>query len=380
MASNSAQGLPVLLDRMVPSTIGPYVIQDIIGTGGFAQVYLANRGVESVAIKVIPRTGFRSISDFERFEREVESMTVLNYDHIVRIRELLSDRNFYYLAMEFCAGGNLLSHVSAKGALDEPTAALVFKQLVSAVAACHTRGVAHRDLKLENVLITEFPVIKLSDFGMCGYMEGDALLSTLCGTICYCAPEVFAGSGYAGQAADVWSLGVALYVMITRSYPWPVGNETATREAIQNANFVMPGALSAPGKQLLQSMLQVDPADRMTVPAILGHPWLSVAHNIASPIHARLDESCRVLAKMLEEGQIRPMRAKLERMPCVTPPAMMLTIAAPQPGQLFKGPPVRVRRLSIKGFKTPPSSLQRAALVRRFSTATATPVIEELEK
>ena len=81
--------------------------------------------------------------------------------------------------MEYCAGGNLLSYVSAHGALDEPTAALVFKQIVAAVAACHTRGVAHRDLKLENVLITEFPVVKLTDFGLCAIMDGDALLSTL---------------------------------------------------------------------------------------------------------------------------------------------------------------------------------------------------------
>jgi serine/threonine protein kinase len=143
-------------------------------------------------------------------------MTVLDCEHIVKIWKLLSDWTFDYLMMDFCPGDNLLSYVSANGALDEATAVLVFKQIVSAVAVCHTRGIAHRDLKLENVLITEFPLVKLSDFGMCAYVQSDALLSTLCGTICYCAPELLAGSGYTGRPADVWSLGVALVPMAHR--------------------------------------------------------------------------------------------------------------------------------------------------------------------
>jgi serine/threonine protein kinase len=168
-----------------PQTIGDYVILDKIGSGNFAKVYSAHRKETRniVAIKALPKANLRSQKQIDCIQREIDSMTYLKFDRIVHLHDLLDDDENFYLVMDFCPGGDLLTYIRTHPKLDEAIAALIFKQVACAVAYCHSFGVAHRDIKPENILIDEFPSVKLTDFGLCGFVGLDSLMRTFCGSM-----------------------------------------------------------------------------------------------------------------------------------------------------------------------------------------------------
>jgi serine/threonine protein kinase len=282
------------LRPVAPSRIGPYSIGRHIGSGSFADVYCATRqfSAETVAVKVLPKSNLRSQPDIDRCQREIDAMFFLDFPHVVRLRDFLEDDAAFYLVMEHCGGRNLLQYLEQRGPLSEPVAALLFKQIAAAVAFCHLRGIAHRDLKLENILITEFPMVKLTDFGLCGFVERAAPMRTVCGSMCYCAPETFGDVGYDGKIADIWSLGVVLYVLVCRRYPWAVANQAQLRDAIVRADVAIPDDVSGSCRDLLRGLLTRDPARRITLPAILRHRWLAIGARALPD----LDAQCRALA------------------------------------------------------------------------------------
>ena len=124
----------------------------------------------------------------------------------------------------FVIRGELFDYIVDHDKLDEPTAAIVFQQIVDAIAYCHSFGVAHRDLKPENVLIIKFPHVKIADFGLCGYISAQQMMKTFCGSPCYCSPECLSKLDYDGRKSDIWSLGVLLYTMVTGQIPWNIMN------------------------------------------------------------------------------------------------------------------------------------------------------------
>jgi serine/threonine protein kinase len=206
--------------------------------------------------------------------------------------------------MDYCSGGNLYEYISSHGPLDEPTAASIFKQVASAVALCHSFGIAHRDLKLDNILIDQFPHVKVSDLGLCGYLSEDALMQTFCGSPCYSAPECLCRVEYDGRLADVWSLGVILYLLLVGRPPWNISNTSLMLRQIVKADFAIPKSVSVQSRSLIASMLRVQPSERATIDQILVHPWFSVCvdgpvkpvDDGIEPVHLKL------LAKKTEEA------------------------------------------------------------------------------
>ena len=121
--------------------------------------------------------------------------------------------------MEHASKGDLLSRIRDLGKIDEHQAGVWFTQLVSAIEYCHSRGVVHRDLKCENLLLDQFNVLKVTDFGFArGGMKPTRgtypLSQTYCGSYAYASPEILTGTPYVPQMADIWSMGVVLYVMV----------------------------------------------------------------------------------------------------------------------------------------------------------------------
>jgi serine/threonine protein kinase len=204
-------------------------------------------------------------------------MSYLRHTNALSLKEWFSDAHFVYIVCELCEGGSLFAHIAQHGKLDEPTAALVFGQIASGVAFCHSRSIAHRDLKPENILITSFPFVKVADFGLCDFISDSVLMRSFCGSPCYMAPECHCKIAYDGRKADIWSLGVILFAMVTGTYPWAIGNRSVMVQQILNGDYRVPEWVSAECKELIQGMLRVYADERITMEAVLAHPFFKKA-------------------------------------------------------------------------------------------------------
>ena len=161
---------------------------------------------------------------------------------MVRLHSVMSSRAKMFMLMEFVDGGDLLEHVVKKSntRLDEDEARKIFQQIICGLEFCHIRGISHRDLKAENILVQGNGQVKISDFGLSVFcdtgdlevhdqlLHGPNLHHTTCGTMAYLAPEVIKDEGYDGNLADIWSCGVILFFMLTGRTPFE--NEDRDRE------------------------------------------------------------------------------------------------------------------------------------------------------
>ena len=263
----------------VPTALKQYTLNDQIGFGAFSEVYKATDTLsgERYAVKILPKAALIDAKDQERFQREVNAMAFLKHPNVVSLKDFLWDDDNFYLVMDLCEGRELLNYLQKNKKCDEPMAALIMKQVLHAVAYCHSFGVAHRDLKPENILFTVFPTVKVSDFGLCGYIRESSLMESFCGSACYCAPECLSKVSYDGRFADVWSLGVILFYMVTGQQPWSISNSSLMIRQIMKASYNLPKTLSDECRDLIEAMLKVNPQDRITMEEILKHPWLDCA-------------------------------------------------------------------------------------------------------
>ena len=184
--------------------------------------------------------------------------------------------------LELITGGELFDKIVREGRFNEDMARFYFRQLVRGVKYCHTMGVCHRDLKPENLLLDEHGNLKISDFGLSALYTGSTednsratLLHTTCGTPNYVAPEVLNDKGYDGRAADVWSMGVILYVLLAGFLPFDEPIMSALFRKIQKAEFEYPKWLSPDVRALLDKILVADPGRRITLSQIERDPWMS---------------------------------------------------------------------------------------------------------
>lgn len=258
-----------------------YKMLNEIGQGAFATVYKAEE-IETktiYAIKAVAKASLGSKEDQNRFQREIDSMAVMRHENIVQLYNFFSDETNFYMVMDYCPNGELYDFIIKNGKIQENTAALLFQQIVSAISYCHSYGVAHRDLKPQNILIQKFPFIKVADFGLCGYVKEDELMKTFCGSPAFCAPECISKVNYDGRKSDIWSLGVILFAMLTGEFPWNLSNTSVMVQQILTADFTFPNYLNQQSKDLISKMLKVNPNDRISMEDILKHPFLKLAQN-----------------------------------------------------------------------------------------------------
>lgn len=158
--------------------------------------------------------------------------------------------------------------------MSEPDARKIFWQIICAVDYCHRKGIVHRDLKAENLLLSLEMNIKIADFGFGNFFKPGEELSTWCGSPPYAAPEVFEGHKYYGPEVDVWSLGVVLYVLVCGAFPFDGENLHALRDRVISGRFRIPYFMSSECESLLRKMLVVDPKRRISISQIMQHHWL----------------------------------------------------------------------------------------------------------
>jgi serine/threonine-protein kinase HSL1 (negative regulator of Swe1 kinase) len=184
--------------------------------------------------------------------------------------------------MENVEGGELFNLISVGGALKEKEAVFLFRQLVEALIYCHRMQIFHRDLKPENILIDKATkTIKVIDFGMAAYQPSGDLLKTPCGSPHYAAPELLEGRAYDGSQADVWSLTVVLFVMLTNEPPFNYNQHLpedsklkSLYEEIKACRVKLPPNLSKEAKDLFRKAFVRNPKDRITIMKLWEHPLL----------------------------------------------------------------------------------------------------------
>ncbi|KNA07012.1 hypothetical protein SOVF_175830 [Spinacia oleracea] len=260
---------------------GKYELGRVLGQGTFARVYYA-RNLESgksVAMKVVGKEKVVRAKMMDQMKREISVMKRLKHPNIVELFEVMATKSKIFLALELVRGGELHAKVSKEGKLEEQTARSYFRQLISAVDYCHSRGVFHRDLKLENLLLDQDDNLKITDFGLSAFFEEEennqVLLRTTCGTPHYVAPEVVSkrGQGYDGSKADIWSCGVILFVLLAGYLPFHDENVMQMYRKVNKGDFTLPSWLSAEACDLITQMLDPNPSTRITLAEIMESKW-----------------------------------------------------------------------------------------------------------
>ncbi|RRT41077.1 hypothetical protein B296_00055295 [Ensete ventricosum] len=268
---------------------GKYEMGHVLGKGTFAKVYYGREisSGESVAIKVIDKERVsREAGMMEQVQREIEVMRMVRHPNVVELREVMATRSRIFFVMEYVRGGELLACV-ARGRLPEDLARRYFYQLISAVDFCHSRGVSHRDLKPENLLLDGHGDLKVSDFGLSALPEQlrhDGLLHTQCGTPAYVAPEILRHRGYDGAKADLWSCGVILFALLAGYLPFQDESLTAMYCKVFKAEYRIPPWFSSEARLLVSRLLVVDPEKRISITAVMQHPWLKKGPRRPAPI------------------------------------------------------------------------------------------------
>ncbi|XP_062037462.1 serine/threonine-protein kinase MARK2-like [Lepus europaeus] len=248
---------------------------EVIGRGGYGLVKLARHLASGkyVAVKILLRDG--SPSSPLSAQGEAAILRSLRHDNIVRLLEERHAGKHLFLVMELATRGSLQSYVFEQGGLAEDEARALFGQALAAVSYCHGQRVAHRDLKLGNLLLDAHLHIKLADFGLSLWLEQGTLVRGFWGTPEYCAPEVFLGEAYDPFQADVWSLGVVLFAMLDATLPFHGKDTDKLQDRVLCGCYVLPRAVSSALQELLAWLLTVDALGRPSAEDARTHWWFS---------------------------------------------------------------------------------------------------------
>ncbi|XP_022961147.1 CBL-interacting serine/threonine-protein kinase 24 isoform X2 [Cucurbita moschata] len=262
--------------KRVSRKIGKYEMGRTVGEGTFAKVKFAcnTETKEGVAMKVMAKSSILKHKMVEQIKREISIMKIVRHPHIVRLHEVLASQTKIYIILEFVSGGELYDKIVLHKKIPEFESRRYFQQLIDAVAHCHSKGVYHRDLKPENLLLDADGNLKVSDFGLSALsQQGVELLHTTCGTPNYVAPEVLRGQGYDGAAADIWSCGVILYVLMAGYLPFSESGLPTLNMKINAAEYSCPYWFSPGAKSLIQKILDPNPKTRIRIEEIRKDPW-----------------------------------------------------------------------------------------------------------
>lgn len=286
-----------------------------LGHGGFGHVYRMRHRMSGDirAIKVIKKPSDSS-EELQSISNEVYALLQLDHPNIAKLFEYFEDRQAIYVVTELCTGGNIGELDAQVDDWDEIR--LLFRDVVRAIAYCHSEGIAHRDLKFDNCLITDCSerrcgrMAKVIDFGLAGFAKGaeGGTMNEVVGTLYFLAPEVLKSQdpmNRYGLECDLWSLGVMLFVVLTNEHPFcstAAGPADAYRRISNGALRVSClrncGALAIESEDLLRSLLVKEPLNRCTAAEALLHPWLQPAGE--SPHHGKTEPRTEKLDSLVE--------------------------------------------------------------------------------
>ena len=249
----------------------------VIGRGAFGKVNIGLNILTGriVAIKSFNKKNIINEASKNKILYETNLMRGLCHPSVTKILETFECEKYMLIIMEYISGGNLQNFVKKRRKLCEKTAKILFRQIIQGIRYIHSRGIVHRDIKLENILLDLNNIIKICDFGVGKLIKPNTILKDQCGTPVYMAPEILKGNGYKGFPVDVWSAGVALYIMLSGTLPFNKDKDHDLEYSILNNNIKEIKDISDEGNNLLKNILEKDPNKRYTCNQILEHPWLN---------------------------------------------------------------------------------------------------------
>ena len=260
------------------TSIDFYKIGKQIGNGAFGQVCIAVHRLTGlkVAIKKIERSFIKDERTRRKIFQEVFIMKKLHHKNIIRLLEVFESNKNVMIVLEYAGGGDLLQIIKTRGRLSESECKGIFFQIIDAIKTCHNTGIIHRDVKLDNILLsTDLTEIKLCDFGVSRFAKPGEKVNEQCGTPAYLAPEIIANQGYEPFFVDIWSMGVLLYAMLSASVPFKAKNLPDLHKLILKCKYDVPGYFSKDARDLIEKMLNPVPHYRISLDAMKEHPWFS---------------------------------------------------------------------------------------------------------
>ncbi|VDM24396.1 unnamed protein product [Toxocara canis] len=257
--------------------VDEYTIGKAIGKGNFAVVRLAKHSISNtkVAVKIVNKSRLDEDSVL-KVDREIRILKTLAHPHIIKLYEVIRTEQYTYIVTEYAGHGEVFEMLMEKGRVEEAEARRLFQQTSAAVAYCHARGIVHRDLKAENLLLDAHNDVKLIDFGFSNFQQPQSLLSTWCGSPPYAAPELLLGKEYDGMKADVWSLGVVLYILVTGGFPFPGHSLDKLKRAVLAGQLKIPYWVSVECSDLIRKMLTFHPGKRYSIENVVQHRWFVI--------------------------------------------------------------------------------------------------------
>jgi len=259
-----------------------YRIDSVLGTGAFStvrEVKKKNDPTKSYAVKIVDP---KKISDMDKAAliEEVNILREFDHPHIIKLIDFFEEPEKYYIVMERMLGGELFDRVVAKLFYNEREARDTCKVIIDAIGYCHSNSVAHRDLKPENLLLSckeNDSNVKIADFGFAKKVFRPNSLVTQCGTPGYVAPEVLNGRPY-DTKVDMWSVGVILYILLGGYPPFIEDNQRDLFRKIRKGDYKFHeeywSSVSTGAKDLISSLLNINPAKRLSAKEALQKEWI----------------------------------------------------------------------------------------------------------
>jgi len=263
-----------------------YDLGNLLGSGAFSDVVegMHKYDQSEYAIKIVYKD---NLDNEDEIKEEINILNSLHHQHIVKLFSVYNDPDAYYIVTELLKGGELYDRIESKTAYLENEARDVCRSMLDAVGYCHKNNIAHRDLKPENLILVhqyDDTFLKIIDFGFAKRVTSPTCLRTQCGTMDYTAPEVLQGKRY-GTQADMWSVGVILYLLLCGYEPFSLGTTTRRRQKILAGIYEFDKVdwldISDEAKNLVRCLLNVRPLKRYNADDALKHPWF-LTHNIQS--------------------------------------------------------------------------------------------------
>ncbi len=262
------------------SLFDEYEIKDKLGEGAYGAVYKVQQRTTNFlrAVKAIKRKHVDSTS----FSNEIAVLRTIDYPNIIKLFDCYYDNNYYYMVEEYCSGGDLFDYIQDQVSFSERKAAIIFKQLISAVNHLHKKKIVHRDLKPENIVFIKTNnkddiFIKIIDFGTSVSIKNRNILTQELGTIYYIAPEVFKNNY--NEKADVWSCGIILYIMLCGHPPFTGKKEEDIKKKILYSPLNFPKKefqnISPSAIKFVKELLTYDFKKRISAEKALNNEWLN---------------------------------------------------------------------------------------------------------
>ncbi|XP_072913653.1 calcium/calmodulin-dependent protein kinase type II subunit beta isoform X4 [Hemitrygon akajei] len=331
-----------------------YQIHEELGKGAFSTVRRCiklSTGQEYAA-KMI-NTKKLPARDHQKLEREARICRLLKHSNIVRLHDSISEEGYHYLVFDLVTGGELFEDIVAREYYSEADASHCIQQILEAVLHCHQMGVVHRDLKPENLLLAskcKGAAVKLADFGLAIEVQGEQQAwFGFAGTPGYLSPEVLRKEAY-GKPVDIWACGVILYILLVGYPPFWDEDQHKLYQQIKAGAYDFPSpewdTVTPEAKNLINQMLTINPAKRITATEALKHPWVCQRSTVASMMHRQETVEClkKFNARRKLKGAILTTMLATRNFSVgrqTTAPATMTTAASATVGLVEQGRRVR---------------------------------------